>query len=70
MSHTLISHSKSKNQSGAALIVALIFLVALTVLGVAALDGNTLQQRMTFGLTENVKSFQAAESALAVGETR
>ena len=68
MIRKMTTHPQQKKQSGAALIVALIFLVALTVLGVAALDGNTLQQRMTFGLTENVKSFQAAESALAVGE--
>ena len=60
--------ASAKKQGGAALIVALIFLVALTVLGVAALDGNTLQQRMTVGLSENVRSFQAAESALAVAE--
>lgn len=56
-------------QRGAALVVALLFLVALTLLGLAALGGNTLQQRMAYSLSETNRAFQAAESALVGGET-
>lgn len=59
---------RAASQSGAALVVSLVFLMALTLLGVAAVSGNTLQQRMTYSVAETNLAFQAAESAVATGE--
>lgn len=55
-------------QAGAALVVALVFLVALTLLGLAATSGNTLQQKMAYSAGETNLAFQSAETGLAVGE--
>lgn len=57
-----------KQQSGMALVVALVFLVLLTVIGIAALGNNTMQQRMTFGAVERNEAFQAADTAVLSGE--
>lgn len=48
--------------------IALIILVVLTLLGLAAMSGNLLQQKMTYGAAQTNLAFQAAESALAAGE--
>lgn len=56
-------------QRGAALVIALVFLVALTVLGLAAMGGNTLQQKMAYSVGENNLAFQSAESGLSAGES-
>jgi len=56
------------HQGGAALAVALILLLALTVLGVAALGANKLQTRLAFNAAESTIAFQASETALAAGE--
>jgi len=56
------------SQKGAALIIALVFLIALTLLGLAATGGNTLQQRMTYSVGETNLAFQSAESGLSAGE--
>ena len=55
-------------QSGAALVVALVFLIALTLLGLASMGSNSLQQNMTYGVGEANLAFQGAESALSGGE--
>lgn len=55
-------------ESGAALIVALIFLIVLTFLGLAAMSSNRVQLREAYGLTEHTLAFQAAESGAAEGE--
>ncbi len=62
------SLSAGFRQSGVALVVALIFLVILTLLGIAALANNTLQTRMTYGVSEANLAFQSAETALSAGE--
>lgn len=59
----------SYRQRGAALVVALVFLIALTLLGLAAMGGNTLQQKMTYSVGEYNLAFQSAESGLSAGET-
>lgn len=58
-----------RHQQGAALVVALVFLIALTLLGLAAMGGNTLQQRMAYSAGETNLAFQGSESALVSGET-
>jgi type IV pilus assembly protein PilX len=55
-------------QSGAALVVALVFLIAMTLIGLASIGDNQLQQRMTYGSAESNLAFQAAETALSAGE--
>lgn len=55
-------------QRGAALVIALVFLIALTLLGLASMGGNVLQQRMTYSISETNLAFQGAETAVASGE--
>jgi type IV pilus assembly protein PilX len=51
-------------QRGASLIVGLIFLVAVTLLGVVAMKNTVLQERMAGGSRDHSLAFQAAEAAL------
>lgn len=51
-------------QRGFSLIVGLIFLVAITLLGVIAMKNTLLQERMAGGLRDRSLAFQAAEAAL------
>lgn len=51
-------------ERGAALIVALIFLVVLTMLGTSASMNNSLQERMAGNARNRDLAFQAAELAL------
>lgn len=53
-----------QNQSGAALITALIFLVILTMLALTSMNTNTLEERMAANSQEVNRAFQAAESGL------
>ena len=61
---TLSQHS----QRGAALIVAMVMLLVMTLLGVTAVRNTTLQERMAGNLRDNNLAFQAAEAALREGE--
>lgn len=51
-------------QRGATLVVGLIFMVALTLLGVMAMKSTLLQERMAGGSRDHSLAFQAAEAAL------
>ncbi len=65
----LSRHAASPStQRGATLAVALILMLALTILGIAAMGGNKLQSRMAYGVSETTVAFQAAESAIISGE--
>lgn len=55
-------------QRGAVLITGLIFLVVLTLLGTAALQGTVLEEKMAGNLRDETLAFQAAEAALRSGE--
>lgn len=57
-----------KNQRGVALAMALIFLLILTLLGVGALSTSSLQEKMAFNAKDRNIAFQAAETALNIGE--
>lgn len=57
----IILHRK---QQGATLIVGLIFLVALTLLGVMAMKSAVLQERMAGGSRDHSLAVHAAEAAL------
>lgn len=56
------------NERGAALIVALVMLLVMTVLGVSAARNTNLQERMAGNLRDNNLAFQSAERALREGE--
>ncbi len=68
MSITRLSPNSVRPQTGAALIIALVFLVALTLLGIAAMSGNSLQEKMAYSAGETNISFQSAETAVSAGE--
>jgi type IV pilus assembly protein PilX len=57
-----------RRQRGAVLVVALVFLLLMTVLGVTSMSSTTLQERMAGNLRDNNLAFQAAEAALRSGE--
>ncbi|HQU16868.1 MAG: pilus assembly PilX family protein [Gammaproteobacteria bacterium] len=55
-------------QAGSALIVSLLILIVLTVLGVAAMSTNSLEEKMAGNTRQSDLAFQSAESALRDGE--
>lgn len=57
-----------KAQGGAVLVIALIMLLAMTLIGVTGLSSTTMQERMAGNLREINIAFQAAEAALREGE--
>ena len=57
-----------RQQSGASLVVVLILLLIMTLLGLAALRGTLLEERMSSNLLDRSLSFQSAEAALREGE--
>jgi len=59
----------AKGQKGAVLVIGLIILVVLTLLGVQGMRTNVAQERMAANMRERNVAFQAAESALRVGES-
>jgi len=60
-------HSSTSRQGGIALVVALVLLIAVTLVGLAAIRGTSLQERMAGNTYDREMSFQAAEAALNVG---
>ena len=57
-----------RTQQGAALIVALVLLLVLTVLGTAGLQDTTMEERMAGNFRDYSAAFDAAETALRTGE--
>jgi type IV pilus assembly protein PilX len=62
------SHHPAHRQQGIALIMALVFLMLLTIIGVTAMTTTSLQEKMAGNVQNKHGAFQAAESALRVGE--
>lgn len=58
-----------QRQRGMALLVSLIFLLLLTMLGIASMQSATLQEKMAGSVTLRNTSFQTAEAVLRLGET-
>lgn len=58
-----------RTQRGSALAIALIFLLLMTLLGVSAMQGSNMQERMAGNLRDRNMAFQSAEAALRAGET-
>jgi type IV pilus assembly protein PilX len=57
------------SQKGAALIVSLIILVAMTLLGITSMKGTSSEMAMAGNLRESALTFQAAEAGLRSGES-
>ena len=57
-----------KQQSGIALVVVLILLVAMSLLAIVSLRGTLMEERMSANMMDRSLSFQAAEAALREGE--
>lgn len=55
-------------QLGSALIVALIFLLLMTIIGTSAMQGSTMQERMAGNWRDWNLAFQSAEAALREAE--
>ncbi|UFH48798.1 pilus assembly PilX family protein [Pseudomonas sp. KNUC1026] len=55
-------------QRGAVLIVALVFLLLLTLIGISSMQNATLQEKMAGSVATRNTTLQLAESALRVGE--
>jgi type IV pilus assembly protein PilX len=55
-------------QSGAALIIALIMLVLITIIGFSSMQRSTLEERMTGNQGSFTAAFQASEAGLRSGE--
>lgn len=55
-------------QQGAALVVALIMLVLMTLIGMTAMQVTTIQSKLVSNTSDSDKAFQAAETALKRGE--
>jgi len=67
--HPLIRYTRAVVwHRGSALIISLVFLLMLTVLGVAGMQGTTQQERMSGNMYSRNLAFQAAETALRAGE--
>ena len=60
--------SRTTRQNGAALIVALVLLVVVTLLGVTGLRNVTLEEKMAAATYDRSLAFQAAETALRAVE--
>ncbi len=57
-----------QSQSGAALIVALIFLLLMTMLGTSSMRTSTMQERMAGNMRDWNLGFQGAEASLRAAE--
>ena len=60
--------ARARGQRGIALVVALILLVVITLVGLAAVRGTLMQQKMTSNFYDRQIAFQLAEAALRQGE--
>ena len=65
---TMYLHKPEKNQKGVALFVSLIFLLLLTVVGMASMKSASLQEKMAGNSRFKNISFQLAEAALREAE--
>lgn len=58
----------NEKQSGATLLIALIMLLVSTLVGVAAIQGTTMNEKMSANMYDRSLAYQAAEAAILAGE--
>lgn len=66
--HPLSSPPARRRASGIALVTALIFMLAMTVLGIAVFTSNTSEEKLSYAAGDYNRAFQAADSAISDGE--
>lgn len=66
----MILSTSWRQQRGMTLVIVLIFLMLLTMLGIAAMSTTTLQEKMAGNLKDQTIAFQSAESAARFGEAQ
>lgn len=64
------SASRRHGQHGVALVVALLLLVVITLVGLAAVRGTIMQQKMASNLFDRQIAFQGAEAAMRAATAR
>ncbi|WP_415882687.1 PilX N-terminal domain-containing pilus assembly protein [Neptuniibacter sp. QD34_54] len=57
-----------RSQQGTTLIITMIFLLVLSIIGLAGMDVTGLEERMAGNMRDRNMAFQAAEAALLEGE--
>jgi len=67
---TNIPRCNPTNQRGVALVIALVLLIAVTLVGLAGIRGTTLQEKMSSNSFDRETAFQAAEAAMEVAAAR
>lgn len=68
MLNRTLSTSFNNTERGTALVVSLVILVLLTILGISALNMSGLRTLITRNDQQKLRSFEAAESVLKVGQ--
>lgn len=61
--------SHRRPQQGVALVMALVFLLLLTLIGISALNTTSLEEKMAGNVKDRNLAFQATESALNLAES-
>ena len=67
----MVTHIRCINKhsnKGAALVIALVFLVLLTILGLSSMHSTTLEEKMAHNARDRNIAFQAAETTLLTAE--
>lgn len=62
--------STNHQQAGMAIVMAMVFLLVLTVLGITATNSSILSEKMNENMRDMTSAFEAAEMALGTGETQ
>lgn len=70
MTASLYDLPTRRSQQGVVLVVSLIFLLLLSLLGLASIQSATLQERMAGNQRDHDMAFQAAEAALRWAESQ
>ncbi len=70
MARTRQRGQRVRRETGAALVVALLLLVVLTIIGIAAMQTTRMEERMAGNTRDLNLAFQGAEAALRDGEAR
>jgi hypothetical protein len=65
MMHMSRQLQSKKTQSGAVLVVAMIFLIIMTLLAVSGMGTTSMEERMSSNSQETMKAFQSAETGLS-----
>ena len=64
----MITRTPIRAQQGASLVIALLFLIVLTILGLVSVRSSTVQERMAGNDRDRAIAFEAAEAALRDAE--